>query len=478
MNFYELARSLSLVTTNFNIPSEAVAKKLDLPFATDLNYQDMYKRQKLIQDSANSLAKIDTNKYTEEDKIILFMANRMAKVEADQSARIFKIVPPQFSNEIESNWFSPWQTILQGKGSPLTVKFFGLWGELSDAYLNSEEFKWSSISQEISKLSLKMSNGRIDHQRINWESDYNKWDLFTKAIAIYILGFLILSLSWIYKGALLQKISYGLLILGFIPHLFGLTLRCYIMNRPPVSTLYESVIFVAIVSVFSAIIYEKIKKNGVGTFIGMVLGIFLLFVSFGYEKQGDSMGMLVAVLNTNFWLATHVVTITIGYGCSFVASVLGHVYLVQTAINLKTKSSRFDLPSLNKSMNGATLYALFFVVLGTILGGIWADQSWGRFWGWDPKENGAMLICLWLLFILHGRLAGFFKPRLYAIGLVLTSIIVAVAWFGVNLLNVGLHSYGFTDSIAYNLLAFSLFEIIFSIVIYLLILNFQKETNK
>jgi ABC-type transport system involved in cytochrome c biogenesis permease subunit len=127
-------------------------------------------------------------------------------------------------------------------------------------------------------------------------------------------------------------------------------------------------------------------------------------------------------------------------------------------------------------MHGATLYSLFFTVLGTILGGIWADQSWGRFWGWDPKENGAMLICLMLLFVLHGRLAGYFTPKLYAAGLVMTGIVVSLAWFGVNLLNVGLHSYGFTDSIAYNLLAFGVIEIIFAGVF--LYLTYKPKGNK
>ena len=103
--------------------------------------------------------------------------------------------------------------------------------------------------------------------------------------------------------------------------------------------------------------------------------------------------------------------------------------------------------------------ALLFTSVGTLLGGIWADQSWGRFWGWDPKENGALLIVLWLIWVLHGRLSGHFKLRGFATALALTNIMVALTWFGVNLLGVGLHSYGFISGIAYGLGGFIIAQI-------------------
>jgi ABC-type transport system involved in cytochrome c biogenesis permease subunit len=181
------------------------------------------------------------------------------------------------------------------------------------------------------------------------------------------------------------------------------------------------------------------------------------------------MGMLVAVLDTNFWLATHVVTISIGYGCALVAGAIGHVYLIKKMIGKTT-----DLSDIMKMMLGVSLVALFFCIFGTILGGIWADQSWGRFWGWDPKENGAMLICLWLIWIIHGRLANLLKHEYFAAAMVVTNIIVALAWFGVNLLNVGLHSYGFTANIASNLALFCGVEIAF-VVFSLVFIKFKNK---
>ena len=127
------------------------------------------------------------------------------------------------------------------------------------------------------------------------------------------------------------------------------------------------------------------------------------------------------------------------------------------------------LAELYRSMFGVSLFALFFSLFGTILGGIWADQSWGRFWGWDPKENGAMLIVLWLLWLLHGLISKHIGQLGFAFGMVITNIIVALAWFGVNLLGVGLHSYGFTENILSNLMIFCGAELIFGFTFYFLL---------
>ena len=132
-----------------------------------------------------------------------------------------------------------------------------------------------------------------------------------------------------------------------------------------------------------------------------------------------------------------------------------------------------EINALTKNMIMLNLIALFFMLFGTILGGIWADQSWGRFWGWDPKENAALLIVMWQILIIHLRISGLIKPLEFAFGMIISNIFLAFGWFGVNLLGVGLHSYGFTDSIATNLALFILFELWFAIGIYFLI----KDTD-
>ena len=187
-----------------------------------------------------------------------------------------------------------------------------------------------------------------------------------------------------------------------------------------------------------------------------MLSALSLIVAYHLSLAGDTLEVMQAVLNSNFWLATHVTTITTGYGTSLFAGLLGHVYLFQV---IKDPSNTKYLKTINGNMFGATIFALFFTLFGTILGGIWADQSWGRFWGWDPKENGALLIVMWQIMMLHMRIAGYVKPIGFALGMIMNNIVVVLAWFGVNLLSVGLHSYGFSTGIARNLVLFIVFEL-------------------
>ena len=182
------------------------------------------------------------------------------------------------------------------------------------------------------------------------------------------------------------------------------------------------------------------------------------------------MEMLRAVLDTNFWLATHVVVITLGYASTFFAGLLAILYIflgVFTPIltekigpspSVPAKSAKkpavpaptalqTDLgKALTKMVYGVVCFATLFSFVGTVLGGIWADQSWGRFWGWDPKENGALLIVLWNALILHARWGGLVRDRGLMNLAVFGNVVTSFSWFGVNMLGIGLHSYGFMDA--------------------------------
>ena len=131
------------------------------------------------------------------------------------------------------------------------------------------------------------------------------------------------------------------------------------------------------------------------------------------------------------------------------------------AIYLKGLQGPGDLEKrLTRGIYGTIAFALIFSVVGTILGGIWANDSWGRFWGWDPKENGALMIVLWQIAILHMRLAGWLRSFGISICAVFLGVIVAFSWWHVNLLGTGLHSYGFTDGIRSALMIFYYVEVL------------------
>ena len=164
------------------------------------------------------------------------------------------------------------------------------------------------------------------------------------------------------------------------------------------------------------------------------------------------MKVLQAVLDTNFWLATHVVCVTLGYAATFLTGLLGIIYIVWGVFTKSMKKE--DAKELGRMTYGVACFAIFFSFVGTILGGIWADQSWGRFWGWDSKENGAVLVVLTNAVLLHARWGGLVRERGIAVLAVFGNIVVAWSWFGTNQLGVGLHAYGFTNGVSETIWAF------------------------
>src|SRR5208283_2674590 len=147
--------------------------------------------------------------------------------------------------------------------------------------------------------------------------------------------------------------------------------------------------------------------------------------------------------DTNLWLSTHVVVVTAGYASMFVAGLLAVIYIVRGFFTRTLTAGMAH--ALGRMVYGIVCFATLFSFVGTILGGIWADQSWGRFWGWDPKENGALLIVLWNAIILHTRMGGYVRERGLMTMAIFGNVVTSLSWFGVNMLGIGLHSYGFMD---------------------------------
>jgi ABC-type transport system involved in cytochrome c biogenesis permease subunit len=241
-------------------------------------------------------------------------------------------------------------------------------------------------------------------------------------------------------------------------HTFAIGARIYISGRPPVTNLYSSAVFIGWASVVMGLLQERIYRLGVGNIIASVAGFITLGIAHFLAGDGDTFTVLQAVLDTQFWLATHVVCITLGYATTYVAGLLGLIYILRGVL---TKSLRPNVgKDLTRMTYGALCFAIFFSFIGTVLGGLWADDSWGRFWGWDPKENGALIIVLWNALVLHARWDGMVKDRGLAVLAVLGNVAVSWSWFGVNELGVGLHSYGFTEGVLMALGAYCLTQLV------------------
>jgi ABC-type transport system involved in cytochrome c biogenesis permease subunit len=275
---------------------------------------------------------------------------------------------------------------------------------------------------------------------------FNSFEPFYKALVIYVLALLLALFSWFISGIseLLRRSAFYLIGLAWVIHTFGLIFRMYLEGRPPVTNLYSSAIFIGWGAVILGMVLEKIYRDGIGCVVAAFAGFVTQIIAHNLAMSGDTMEMMRAVLDTNFWLATHVVVVTLGYASTFVAGFLAIIYILR-GVFTNTLSPE-TAKSLARMVYGIVCFATLFSFVGTVLGGIWADQSWGRFWGWDPKENGALLIVLWNATILHARWGGLVRERGLMNLAVVGNIVTSWSWFGVNMLGIGLHSYGFTDA--------------------------------
>lgn len=286
------------------------------------------------------------------------------------------------------------------------------WAEISPAY---QPPTW--------KIDLEAAYQRTHPFRYAWIS-YALAGLFLIFAAQRPLGY---AAAWVFAG------------LGLLLQIAGFTARILIAGRPPVTNMYESILWVAFGTILFALIFEAIYRNRFFLLGAIPVAVVSLILADTQPLAlNRSLAPLQPVLRDNFWLTTHVLTITLSYAAFALALGLGHIVLAAVI------RRRQPTPALYNALYRALQVGVLLVAIGTILGAVWANYSWGRFWDWDPKETWALITLLSYLFVLHGRIAGKWGGFGLAVGAVLCFQCVIMAWYGVNfVLGVGLHSYGF-----------------------------------
>jgi len=371
-----------------------------------------------------------------------------SRQEAMNRIALFRPLPPLLGQSDEA-WRSTGQGLagaVMGRPHPALEPL----GRIGAAYAAGAPDAFNRAVQDLRMAVASLRPAALSHA--DSEQVFNRAQPFYVGMVIYVLALLVLFTSWAWKRELLQPAAFGLLVAGSIVHTVGLVSRIVLQGRPPVTNLYSSAVFVGWAAVILGVILERIYRKGFGTAVAAVAGFASLIIAHHLASEGDTMEMMRAVLDSNFWLATHVVTITIGYSGTFLAGIIAIAYTLRK--HLVPNADAETTKALVGMAYGVICFSLFFSFVGTVLGGIWADQSWGRFWGWDPKENGALLIVLWNAVILHARLGGYIRERGIMAMAIFGNIITSLSWFGVNMLGVGLHSYGFMDK---ALVALSIF---------------------
>jgi ABC-type transport system involved in cytochrome c biogenesis permease subunit len=370
-----------------------------------------------------------------------------------QSAR-FRILPPGPGQSPDA-WQSTGEALLAQSpaGPPPALVALALAGA---AYQAGQPEAFNRGVAGLQALTANLRPGALRHA--NAEILFNRVQPFYLGMVIYVATLLVLFASWLWRRDLLQPAAFSLLAAGALVHSAGLVSRILLQGRPPVTNLYSSAVFVGWAAVILGVILERMYRKGFGTAVAAAAGFASLIIAHHLAMEGDTMEMMRAVLDSNFWLATHVVSVTIGYSGTFLAGIIAVAYTLRK--HLAPDPDPATTRTLVDMTYGIVCFSLLFSFVGTVLGGIWADQSWGRFWGWDPKENGALLIVLWNAIILHCRWGDYIREKGLMACAIFGSIITSLSWFGVNMLGIGLHSYGFMDKAFWALAWFILSQLV------------------
>jgi ABC-type transport system involved in cytochrome c biogenesis permease subunit len=411
------------------------------------------------------------------------------------------------------------ESLIRADHSPATVQFQKLleaWKDQKGVDFNQSLADYRRLIDGAPAETLTQGLVAASFEPVGFEAYFNRYAPFNALSWAYLGVFLAVAAAWMLAGfgkpiaaAIANRSGLWLAVALLLIHTWAIAGRIYISGRPPVTNLYSSAIFIGWATVLGGIIFESIFKLGFGNIVAAASGFATLRIAYGLMSDGDTLGVLEPVLDTTFWLATHVVCITLGYAATYVAGLLALNYILRgSKLGLLTLgtlllpaagllAARGDTPSLigaaaagtaavaTLGLGGALLsgwggvefgdtirkqlvrmiygtlcVATILSFVGTVLGGLWADDSWGRFWGWDPKENGALIIVMWNALILHARWDGLVRDKGLAVLAVLGNIVVSWSWFGVNELGVGLHAYGFTEGRLFWLLTICLTQLI------------------
>ncbi len=307
--------------------------------------------------------------------------------------------------------------------------------------------------------------------RISIELNYNQLNPFRLAWIFYLLGFLLLFLYFLFRRKMIFYISLAVWTGAFCIQGFGMVLRSLIMERPPVTNMYETVIWVPWVTVILGAWLWWRQKMFPAFVCACAVALFCLLLADSAPTLLDGrLEPLEAVLRSNFWLIIHVLVITMSYSAFFLAFAIGDALLFIFLRN--GKKERVDQNKIRAyaiCIDRSIQVGVVLLALGTVLGGVWADYSWGRFWGWDPKETWALISLLGYLVLLHSRLMGWVKEFGLAVGAVLVFFLIVMAWYGVNyVLGQGLHSYGFGAGGVEYVASFALLHLIYILLVWTL----------
>jgi ABC-type transport system involved in cytochrome c biogenesis permease subunit len=277
---------------------------------------------------------------------------------------------------------------------------------------------------------------------LDLEMRFNRLQPFMWGWVLMLPAVLVFAFSQASGSRWLYTLGFALYLASLGFQLYGFYARIAIAGRPPVSNMYETVIFVATMSAVFALVLEAVYRNTIFALAGAAVSTVALVLADQLPLVLDpKISPLVPVLRSNLWLIVHVMTIVASYAGGTLAWGLGNLSLALLAFGRPRPDT---VKMLAQYTRRGLEIAILLLGIGTFLGGIWAAFSWGRFWGWDPKETWALIALVVYVIPLHARYVGWVKDFGLAVGAVLCYAAIVMCWYGVNfVLGAGLHSYGF-----------------------------------
>jgi cytochrome c-type biogenesis protein CcsB len=390
------------------------------------------------------------------DKELIYVDERVNVGFMAYNGSLLKILP--VSNDPNNHWESPLDMHDHGKtqsGNRGVQLFENYISKLQAAMKSGDYSEADQALQQLKEFQIQEGAPSImpSMTKIKLEVLYNNINIFKTLFPVYLMmgvilfGFLF---AQIFKPSLefklIIKILVGILIIAFAAQTFGLALRWYISGHAPWSNRYESMIYIAWATMLAGFIFMK-RAPIILSVTALLTGVTLLTAHMSWLNP--EITNLVPVLKS-YWLTIHVATITASYGVFGLAFLTGFLNLCIMIFRNQTNKERINLTlrELTLIIELALAIGLVLMVIGNFLGGVWANESWGRYWGWDPKETWSLVTIIFYTFVLHMRLIPGFRSTFTFNFLAMFGIsTVLMTYFGVNYYLSGLHSYASGDPV-------------------------------
>ncbi len=432
---------------------KAFGMPLDLPIKVKVDHVDVRKALGLNSNETH----IPINNLVEKKAII---PQELAKIKENNS---FK----KELNKVQGR-LQTYEAIISARAwsIPITqdgkIQFVPLSEFITEARISSAQGKGSNpiqyLFQEAKENYLKAKGDKY-----LLELKYYKWNFFTWALLLSIIGIMLFIVTKNkIPGAIVTGLSIAL-------QLTAMSMRVMISGRAPITNMYETVMFSGFGALIISIVIFFMRKEIVFVVAGLAFNVLsLMMMKFANGMLDEGISPLVPVLRDNFWLSTHVTTVILSYAALALSWVLSNSLLIRARFkNVSSGDYRYEVDLIYTSIK----FGVVLLAAGVILGGVWADYSWGRFWGWDPKETWSLIVLLIYMAILHGKYTTWIPAHRFVPLVAGAFMSVMMAWFGVNyILASGLHSYGFSEGGAVFLGSF------FAVQIFVLILCGKRST--